>query len=243
MPKKKSFHAFAILPPRTNTKGGSLTLPPPQVFNFEKDLQHDRHAEWKGGNTENHPDRQLVFSKDIAQQLRGSVSHLRQRPEVVFSCQIRRQLDNPGHLIERAQVLLSRSRVRSTPPSALLRVPVRRCTSAQPADELRLMPDNRENTAEIKQIARLDTFNIRRRTEWARASARCRAPQAGAPRLPVAGPLNSPFARVRTTVHVQHLPCHLTGFCEINHCVHNVLTSEMVPIGESDFKKSLGLFL
>jgi hypothetical protein len=43
-------------------------------FNFERDLQHDRHPEWKVGNAENHPDRKLVFSKDIAQQLRGSVS-------------------------------------------------------------------------------------------------------------------------------------------------------------------------
>src|SRR5882757_6434195 len=74
-------------------------------FNFEKDLQHDRHPEWKVGNAENHPDRQLVFSKDIAQQLRGSVSHLRLSEEVPFGCQVRRQPDDPGHLIQRAQVI------------------------------------------------------------------------------------------------------------------------------------------
>ena len=32
--------------------------------------------------------------------------------------------------------------------------------SAQPADELRFMPDGREDAAEIKEVARLDTFNI-----------------------------------------------------------------------------------
>jgi hypothetical protein len=32
--------------------------------------------------------------------------------------------------------------------------------SAQPAYELRFMPDGRENAAQIKQVARLDTFNI-----------------------------------------------------------------------------------
>src|SRR5260370_6334714 len=130
-------------------------------FNFEKDLQHDRHPEWKVGNAENHPDRQLVFSKDIAQQLRGSVSHLRQRQEVLFGCQIRRQLDNPGHLIERAQVL-SRGReyVQCCQVhyfASLFDVVL----SAQPAYELRFMPNDRENAAEMKHIARLETFNIR----------------------------------------------------------------------------------
>src|ERR1700758_145791 len=74
-------------------------------FNFEENLQHDRHAEWKARNAKNHPDRQLVFSKDIAQQLRRSVSHLRLREEVSFGCDVRNQSDDPGHLIERAQLV------------------------------------------------------------------------------------------------------------------------------------------
>ena len=32
--------------------------------------------------------------------------------------------------------------------------------SSQPAYELRFMPDERENATEIKQVARLDTFNV-----------------------------------------------------------------------------------
>src|ERR1700759_5304174 len=83
----------------------SKCLSPPSGFNFEENLQHDRHAEWKARNPKNHADRQLVFSKDIAQQLRRSVSHLRLRVEVSFGCDVRNQSDDPGHLIERAQVV------------------------------------------------------------------------------------------------------------------------------------------
>lgn len=49
-------------------------------LNLEKDLSRDRHPEWKVRNAQNHPDRQLVFSKHIAQQLRSPVRHLRIRP-------------------------------------------------------------------------------------------------------------------------------------------------------------------
>ena len=31
-----------------------------------------------------------------------------------------------------------------------------------------------------------------------------------------------PLAYVRTAIHVQHLPGHLTGFCQINDRVHDV---------------------
>src|SRR5229473_3888741 len=130
-------------------------------LNFEKDLQHDRHPKWKAGNTKNHPDRQLVFSKDIAEQLRSGISHFRQRQEVLLSCQVRRQLDNPGHLIERAEVLsrggeyVQRRNARCFP--SLFDVVL----STQPAYELRYVPDDRENAAEMKHSARLDTFNIR----------------------------------------------------------------------------------
>src|SRR3981189_2696318 len=135
-------------------------LSPLLGFHFEKDLQHDRHPEWKARNAKNHPDRQLVFSKDIAQQLRGSVSHLRLSEEVPFGCDVRNQSDDPGHLIERAQVI-SRGgeyvQSRDTRGFASLFDAV---LSAQPAYELQLMPDGRENAAEIEQVTRLDTFNI-----------------------------------------------------------------------------------
>src|SRR5579864_1683468 len=130
-------------------------------LNLEEDLQHHWHPKWKAGNTKNHPDRQLVFSKNIAQQLRSSVSHLRQRQEVLLGCQVRRQLDNPGHLIERAEVLsrdgeyVQRRNACCCP--SLFDVVL----STQPAYELRYMPDDRENAAEMKQSARLDTFSIR----------------------------------------------------------------------------------
>ena len=138
----------------------------PSGFNFEENLQHDRHAEWKARNSKNHADRQLVFSKDIAQQLRSSVSHLRQRQEVLLGCQVRRQLDNPGHLVERAEVLsrggeyVQRRNARCFP--SLFDIVL----SPQPAYELRYMPDDRENAAEMKHGARLDTFNIRAKGSW-----------------------------------------------------------------------------
>jgi hypothetical protein len=69
-------------------EGKGQVLSPLLGFNFEKDLQHDRHPEWKARNAKNHPDRQLVFSKDIAQQLRGSVSHLGLSEKVPFGCQV-----------------------------------------------------------------------------------------------------------------------------------------------------------
>jgi hypothetical protein len=166
----------------------------PSGFNFEENLQHDRHAEWKARNPKNHADRQLVFSKDIAQQLRRSVSHLRLRVEVSFGCDVRNQSDDPGHFIERAQVV-SRGgeyvQSRDTRGFASLFDVV---LSAQPAHELRFMPDDRQNATEIKQVARLNTFQRRRRSEWAGGAAQCRAPQAGVPRSPASGSLGSPFA-------------------------------------------------
>src|SRR5579864_1106661 len=130
-------------------------------LNLEEDLQHHWHPKWKAGNTKNHSDRQLVLSKDIAQQLGSSVSHLRQRQEVLLSCQVRGQLDNPGHLIEGAE-MLSRDgeyvqRRNACRFPSLFDVVL----STQPADELRYMPDDRQNAAEMKHSARLDTFNIR----------------------------------------------------------------------------------
>ena len=79
-------------------KKGSVSRP--SGFNFEEDLQHDWHAEWKARNAKNHADRQLVFSKDIAQQLRRGISHLRLLEEVSFGCDVRHQPDDPGHLVE-----------------------------------------------------------------------------------------------------------------------------------------------
>jgi hypothetical protein len=45
------------------------------------------------------------LSKDIAQDLRGSVSNLRLLEEVPFGCDVRHQSDDPGHLIERPQAV------------------------------------------------------------------------------------------------------------------------------------------
>jgi hypothetical protein len=66
--------------------------------------------------------------------------------------------------------------------------------SAQPANELRFMPDGRENAAEIKQVARLDTFNIsaERNRRGRQLNAELRKP--AAPRLPDSGSSSSPFA-------------------------------------------------
>src|SRR5258707_756619 len=80
----------------------------PSGFNFEKNFHHDWYSKWKTRNTKNHSDRQFVFSKDIAQQLRGGVSYLRLRDEVAFGGQVCRQFYNPGHLIERAQMVSRR---------------------------------------------------------------------------------------------------------------------------------------
>ena len=66
-------------------------------------------------------------------------------------------------------------------------------------------------------------FRRRRQTEWARTRAQCPAPQAGSPRLAAATPYGSPPALVRTTVHVQHLPRYLPGFCEIDNCVRDIV--------------------
>src|SRR3982074_183742 len=135
-------------------------LSPLLGFNFEKDLQHDRHPEWKARNAKNQPGRQLVFSKDIAQQLRGSVSHLRLREEVPFGCQVRDQPDDPGHLIERAQVISRGGEYVQSRDARGFASLFDVVLSGQPANELRFMPDGRKNAAEIKQVARLDTFNI-----------------------------------------------------------------------------------
>jgi hypothetical protein len=43
--------------------------PAPSGFYFEKNFHHDRHSEWKAGNAKNHSYRQLVFAKDIPQQI------------------------------------------------------------------------------------------------------------------------------------------------------------------------------
>ncbi len=101
----------------------------PSGFNFEENLQHDRHAEWKARNPKNHADRQLVFSKDIAQQLRAQV------------------VSRGGEYVQS----------RDTRGFASLFDVV---LSAQPAHELRFMPDDRQNATEIKQVARLNTFNV-----------------------------------------------------------------------------------
>jgi hypothetical protein len=144
----------------TSRKKEEASALAPLGFNFEKDLQHDRYPEWKARNAENHPHRQLVFSKDITQQLRGSVSHLRLREEVPFGCDVRHQPDDPDHLIERAQVV---SRGGEYVQSRDMRGFASLCDvvlSAQPAYELRFMPDDRQNATEIKQGARLNTFNV-----------------------------------------------------------------------------------
>src|ERR1700710_635405 len=123
-------------------KEGQVSLAP-SGFNFEENLQHDRHAEGKARNAKNYAGRQLVFSKDIAQQLRRSVSHLRLREEVPFGCDVRHQTEDPGHLIKRARVVshggeyVQSRHMRGF--AALFDVVL----SAQPADELRFMPDGR----------------------------------------------------------------------------------------------------
>src|SRR5580692_6245289 len=91
----------------------------------------------------------------LARRVEGS-----QRREVSFGCDVRHQPDDPGHLIERAQVV-SRGgeyvQSRDTRRFASLFYVI---LSAQPAYELRFMPNERENATEIKQVARLDTFNV-----------------------------------------------------------------------------------
>ena len=90
-------------------------------FNFEEDLQRHRHSEWEARNAEDHPDRQLIFSKDIAQQLRGSVSNLRLCKEASFGCQVCLQL-------ERAQMVSRGGEYVQGLRCVRLRVPVQPCT-------------------------------------------------------------------------------------------------------------------
>jgi hypothetical protein len=118
----------------------------------------------KARNAKNHPDRQPVFSEDIAQQLRGSVCYLRLREEISFGCDVRHQSDDLGHLVERAQVVSRGGEYVQSCDARGFASLFDVVLSAQPAYELRLMPDGRQNSAEIKQVARLDTFNIS--AEW-----------------------------------------------------------------------------
>jgi len=57
-------------------------------------------------------------------------------------------------------------------------------------------------------------------------------PAAAAPRYSPANPARSPLAHMRTVVHVQHLPGHVTGFRQINNSVGDVLRLGKRAIGE-----------
>ena len=114
----------------------------------------------KARNAKNHPDRQPVFSEDIAQQLRGSVCYLRLREEISFGCDVRHQSDDPGHLVERAQVVSRGGEYVQSCDARGFASLFDVVLPSQPAYELRFMPDGREDAAEIKQVTRLDTFDV-----------------------------------------------------------------------------------
>jgi len=75
-------------------------------------------------------------------------------------------------------------------------------------------------------FARLETFNIRAKGSGRGASARCRAPQAGAPRFAGLRALRThhlPECAPPSTCSTSPLPRYLTGFCEINQtAIHNI---------------------
>ena len=127
---------------------------------FEEDLQHDRHTEWKACSAEDHPDRQLVFSEDVAQQLGGGVSDLGLREEVALGCDVRHEPDDFGHLVERAQVASRDGEYVQSSDARGFTSLFYVVFSAEPAYELRFMSDHGENSAEVKQVTGLDTFNI-----------------------------------------------------------------------------------
>ena len=58
-----------------------------------------------------------------------------------------------------------------------------------------------------------------------RPEAECQGPAAGARRCQAANLYRLPPSHMRTIVHVQHLPGHVTGFRQINNSVGDVLRS------------------
>ena len=97
---------------------------------------------------------------NVAQQLRRSVSHLPLREEVSFGCDVRNQSEDPWSPYRASPGGFSRGEYvqsRNTRGFASLFDVV---ISVQPAYELRFMSDDRENATEIKQVPRLNTFNL-----------------------------------------------------------------------------------
>jgi len=105
------------------------------------------HPEWKVGNRRDHPDRQLVFSKDNRATTRGSVSHPSAAPGSPLS--VARYAVSLTTLVRLSReprcFLAAESTFINAAKRAAFASPVRRCTVCQPAYEFRFMPNDREN--------------------------------------------------------------------------------------------------
>jgi hypothetical protein len=85
------------------------------------------------------------------------------------------------------------------------------------------MVDDREHPAKEEQVARLYRLDVRCQTASGEMGAECQDPAAGDLHRQAANLYRLPSSRVRTAVHVQHLPGYVTSFRQINDSFSNVL--------------------
>src|SRR5689334_9589150 len=72
---------------------------------FEDDFQLDRRAERKAGDAIHQPARVLIFSEDVLQQLRSGVGDFWLISHISRGGHRHAQPDDPGHFVERSQML------------------------------------------------------------------------------------------------------------------------------------------
>src|SRR6202521_3403543 len=72
---------------------------------LENDFQLNRGAERKAGDAIYQAARALVFSEDVLQQLRSGVGDFRLIPDISRRGHRHAEPDDPGHLVERSQML------------------------------------------------------------------------------------------------------------------------------------------
>jgi hypothetical protein len=91
------------------------------------------------------------------------------------------------------------------------------------ANEFRSVPFRGKHSAQKKQIACLHRFYVgAERLRWhGKLDAKFFQPLFGGD--PLESPCELPFAKVCTAVDVQHLPCDLPSFCQVNDRAGNVL--------------------
>src|SRR5437588_12687371 len=75
------------------------------IRHLKNDFQFNRRSEWKAGNAINQAARVLVFSEDVLEQLRSSVSDFRLIADISQSDYRYAEPDDPRHLVQRSQML------------------------------------------------------------------------------------------------------------------------------------------